>query len=558
MSDAPQRYTSDYLIIGSGIAGLSAALYAAEHGNVIVVTKKEIEDCNTSWAQGGIACVLDDEDSFDEHVQDTLKAGAGLCKEDVVRQIVEEGPARIKDLRKWGFQATLMSDITEDSADGEGLHLGREGGHSKRRVLHAGDITGREIIRTLRDACLKHDRITIQTDQQAVDLISSRRLGQDGPNQCLGAWMMDRKSYVINTYLSRFTILATGGAGKVYLYSSNPDVACGEGVSMAYRAYAEVANMEFYQFHPTILHHPKAKSFLISEAVRGEGAVLKMKRGGAYEEFMQDYHELGSLATRDIVARAIDRELKKSGQPCAYLDATHHDADFLRNRFPNIMDMCASIGIDMATDLIPVVPAAHYCCGGVRAEVSGATCVQGLYAVGEVACTGMHGANRLASNSLLEGLVMGAESVKHCESIRNDLNTRHLESDSTSIVRDWSCSDAKDPDELVVLSHNWDEIRRFMWDYVGIFRTDKRLQRAKNRVRNIRKEIELFYWNYTLTPDLIELRGMASVAEMIIDCAQARRESIGLHFNADCPPGVSGSGQKDNVLRRPGFERTLH
>ncbi len=556
VSKSPERVSTDYLIIGSGIGGLSSALHAAAHGQVVLVTKKQVTDCNTSWAQGGIACVLSDEDSFDDHVQDTLKAGAGLCKEDVVRQIIQQGPDRMEELVDLGFQGTRKGEMNKQSENPEELDLGREGGHSKRRVVHSGDITGQEIIRVLRESCEKHPNITILENHQAVDLIVSRRMGWDGPNQCLGAWVLDRQTFAIGTYLSKFTILATGGAGKVYLYSSNPDIACGEGVAMAYRAYAEIANMEFYQFHPTILHHPHAKSFLISEAVRGEGAVLKRRKGDALVEFMDQYHELGSLATRDIVARAIDRELKKSGQACVYLDISSKSERFLKKRFPNIFSTCQQIGVNMAKDPIPVVPAAHYCCGGVRTDINGATCVDGLYAVGEVGCTGLHGANRLASNGLLEGLVIAHNAIQHARSV--DIDTRHLETSSSRIVRDWSSGDAKDLDEMIVLSHNWDEIRRFMWDYVGIFRTDKRLQRAKNRVRNIRKEIEHFYWDYTLTPDLVELRGMASVAEMIIDCAQARRESVGLHFNADCQPALPGVASKESILRRPGFERTLH
>jgi L-aspartate oxidase len=354
-------------------------------------------------------------------------------------------------------------------------------------------------------------------------------------------------------------VLATGGAGKVYLYTSNPDVACGEGIAMAYRAYAEVANMEFYQFHPTCLYHPKAKSFLVSEAVRGEGAELKVRdRKGQLQPFMHKYHELGSLAPRDIVARAIDRELKRSGHPCVYLDITHHDKDYLQKRFPNIYATCAKYDIEMEKDPIPVVPAAHYCCGGVATDVAGQTGVRGLFAIGEVACTGLHGANRLASNSLLEGLVMAHECATRIEAHYGEFDDRHLATDTSRPVPGWNPGSAVDPDEHIVVYHNWDEIRRFMWDYVGIFRTNKRLQRAKTRVRNIRKEIEHFYWDFTLTPDLVELRNMASVAEMIIDCALARRESIGLHFNADCPTGDPETADKETILRRPGFQRTLY
>ncbi len=556
---AVERYKSDYLIIGSGIAGLSAALHAADHGSVILVTKQKVADCNSYWAQGGIACVLDDDDSFDAHYEDTLEAGAGLCKQDVVRHIVENGPARVRELIDLGFHYTRRWEVGDvaQGEDPDAADLGREGGHSKRRVMHSGDITGREIIRVLHDACRKRDNITICEDHQAVDLICSRRLGWDGPNRALGAWVLDRNTYATHTFLSRHVILASGGAGKVYLYSSNPDVACGEGVAMAYRAYTEIANMEFFQFHPTILHHPRAKSFLISEAVRGEGGVLKTRRHGELVEFMHEYDKNGSLATRDIVARAIDRELKKSGRPCVFLDITRHSEENLKKRFPNIFATCAEVGLNMATDPIPVVPAAHYCCGGVRTDVHGRTCVENLYAIGEVGCTGLHGANRLASNSLLEALVLAHNAVQ--ASIREDnVDTRHWDDDSARRIRDWSAGDAQDPDEMIVIYHNWDEIRRFMWDYVGIFRTSKRLERAKSRVRNIRKEIEHFYWDFTLTPELCELRNMASVAEMIIDSALARKESVGLHYNLDCPPPLPGMAVPETILRRPGFEKVLH
>jgi L-aspartate oxidase len=557
LSIPQQRLTCDYLVIGSGAAGLTAALKAAEIGSVLVITKKGASDCTSSWAQGGVSCVIDDEDSFESHVQDTLRAGAFLCKEDVVRHIVEAGPKRIQKLIDLGVQFTRRGDIEEGSSDGEAYDLGAEGGHSHRRILHAGDITGREIMRALIDACEKRAGITILDEHQAVDLISSRCLDWDGANRCLGAYVLDRRTSTVHTILSRFVILATGGAGKAYLYTSNPDVACGEGIAMAYRAYAEIANMEFFQFHPTCLYHPMAGSFLISEAVRGEGAVLKIKQGDEYVEFMENYDERASLAPRDIVARAIDRELKKSGQPCVYLDIRHHGEAFLKKRFPNIFAACESFGYNMATDLIPVVPAAHYCCGGVRNDINGVTCVENLYAIGEVGCTGLHGANRLASNSLLEALVLGNNAVEHSEKCFAEADVRHLNNGQRP-VPDWNANDAADPDELIVVYHNWDEIRRFMWDYVGIFRTTKRLQRAKTRIRNIRKEIEHFYWDFTITADLIELRNMASVAEMIIDSALARQESIGLHYNHDFPVVDGKNSKKETILRRPGFQKELY
>lgn len=554
-----QRFICDYLIIGSGCAGLMSAIKASAHGSVIVITKKRARDCNSNWAQGGIASVTDQADSFDAHLQDTLTAGAGLCREDVAREIVQAGPGRIQELLDLGIRFTSRGGLPNGADSGaKEFDLGREGGHSARRILHAGDVTGEELIRVLLERCAASPNIRLLENHQAVDLISSRRLDWDGPNRCLGAFVLDRETRVVHTFLSKFVILATGGAGKVYLYTSNPDIACGEGVAMAYRAYAEIANMEFFQFHPTCMYHSQAKSFLISEAVRGEGAVLKCRRGGDVVEFMKAHHDRASLAPRDIVGRAIDRELKKSGDACVYLDIRHRSKDFLKQRFPNIFATCLELGINMAEQLIPVVPAAHYCCGGVRADVNGRTCVDHLYAVGEVACTGFHGANRLASNSLLEALVLAHNAVCETAATINDVDARHLEMESKRNIPGWSSGNATDPDELIVVYHNWDEIRRFMWDYVGIFRTTKRLQRAKTRIRSIRKEIEHFYWDFILAPDLVELRNMASVAEMIIDSALARHESIGLHYNADCPVADPDKAQKETILHRPGFERTLH
>lgn len=543
-----KRIHSEYLIIGSGLAGLTAALEAAKFGQVIVITKSRAEDCNTHYAQGGIACVVDENDTFDAHVSDTITAGAGLCHPDVVREIVMAGPARVRDLEQYGLNFTRQGDIHDSVSpeQAQQFDLGREGGHSARRVLHAGDITGREVSDVLLARCRANQNITILENHLAVDLITTRHLTWRGENCCLGAYVMDSTSHEIKTFISRFTFLATGGAGKVYLCTCNPDIACGDGVAMAYRASAEIANMEFYQFHPTILFHPKAKSFLISEAVRGEGAILKVKRHGEYVEFMQDYHELKSLAPRDIVARAIDNELKRTGQDCAWLDIRHKSEDFLRKRFPNIFQECLRFGVNMATDLIPVVPAAHYCCGGVRTDVNGVSTVKALYAIGEVGCTGLHGANRLASNSLLEAMVVGFNAVKHSHECPESVPAIDDE-----LIPDWQHGDAVNSDEQIVISHNWDEIRRFMWDYVGIVRTDKRLERAKNRIRMLRKEIEKYYWNFLLTPDLVELRNLASVAEMIIDSAIARHESRGLHYNLDYPVANSTLAGKDTILRRP-------
>jgi L-aspartate oxidase len=539
-----RRIRCEYLVIGSGIAGLSAALRAAQYGTVTVISKADADECNTRYAQGGVACVIAEGDSFEAHVQDTLYAGAGLCHPDVVREIVRSGPDCIRNLLDWGIHFTRSEEIDDENGGvtTHGFDLGREGGHSQRRVLHSGDITGQEIVRVLLQRCRENPRITLLEHHIAVDLISTRLLVWEGESRCLGAYVLDRK---IKTFISNYTILATGGAGKAYLYTSNPDIASGDGVAMAYRAYADIRNMEFFQFHPTCLYHPQAKSFLISEAVRGEGGILKVRRGGKLQEFMNDYHEMGSLAPRDIVARAIDNELKRTGQPCAFVDITHCDEAFLRKRFPNIFAKCLEFGVNMATDPIPVVPAAHYCCGGVKTDVNGCSTVRNLYAVGEVGCTGLHGANRLASNSLLEAMVVARNAIEH---------TRQAPAPpypiADSDIPDWSSGDAVDSDEQIVISHNWDEIRRFMWDYVGIVRTNKRLQRAKNRIRLLRKEIERYYWDFIITSDLVELRNLASVAEMIIDSALARRESRGLHFNTDYPVCTDSPG-KDTILRRP-------
>ena len=545
-----QRVYCDYLIIGSGLAGLTAALQAAEHGKqVMVITKASAEQCNTRYAQGGIACVVDHDDTFEAHIADTLTAGAGLCHPDVVRGIITAGPDRIKDLEKYGLKFTRRGEVRETNSTSQAneFDLGREGGHSARRILHAGDITGREVSDVLLARCRENPNITILEYHLAVDLITSRHFDWRSENACYGAYVMDTKTHVIKTFISKFTFLATGGAGKVYLCTCNPDVACGDGIAMAYRASAEIANMEFYQFHPTILFHPQAKSFLISEAVRGEGAILKIRKGGKFIEFMQKYHPLKSLAPRDIVARAIDNELKRTGEECAWLDITHKSEEFLRKRFPNIFNECLKYGINMAKDLIPVVPAAHYCCGGVRTDINGVTTVKGLYAIGEVGCTGLHGANRLASNSLLEATVVGYNAVQH------SLTAEPPDSlPDTDIVPDWQHGNAVNSDEMIVITHNWNEIRRFMWDYVGIVRTNKRLERAKNRIRLLRQEIEKYYWNFLLTPDLIELRNLASVAEMIIDSAMARKESRGLHYNLDCEScDKLHSEPVDTIIRRP-------
>lgn len=539
----------DHLVIGSGLAGLSSALHLAESGrSVAVLTKREIYECNSRLAQGGVACVIDELDSFDEHVKDTLVAGAGLCDVGAVRAIVEAGPARIRELIELGAKFTTRGDLGFKE-DAQEYDLGREGGHHKRRVLHAGDITGAELERVMIDAVRSRPNIKVFEFHVAIDLIVTSRLDIGGPNRCLGAYALDVKSGRILTFLSYSTTVACGGAGKVYLYTSNPDVACGSGIAMAYRAGAKIANMEFIQFHPTILHHPKIRSFLISEALRGEGAVLKCRdsRDSEPVEFMQKYHPMKSLAPRDVVARAIDSEMKRTGEECVYLDIRHLGEAALRRRFPNIFEKCLEAGINMAKDLIPVVPAAHFVCGGIKTDVNGASSIQGLYAVGESGCTGLHGANRLASNSLLEALVVSKFSA-------DDINAKfelfRKSRPPAAAALNWMTGNATDSDEQVLIAHNWDEIRRFMWDYVGIYRTNKRLERAKNRIKLIRKEIEKYYWDFLITADLVELRNIATVAELIIDCALRRHESRGLNYNADYPYRDPELDCVDTIIQR--------
>ena len=529
----------DFLVLGSGIAGLFFALRAAPHGRVAVVTKKGSAESNTNYAQGGIASVTSKEDTVEMHVRDTLLAGAGLCNEPVVRAIVGEGPPRIQELIQLGMKFTERE--IPNSHGARELDLGREGGHSKRRILHAKDITGREIEAALLAACEKQPNIEIFENHFAIDLITTQKLGLAGENRCLGAYVLPRGSREVITFSAPMVVLATGGCGKVYLYTTNPDIATGDGVAMAYRAGATISNMEFIQFHPTCMYHPKAKSFLISEAVRGEGGILKTPDGAA---FMDKYHELKSLAPRDIVARAIDSEMKRTGADNVALDITHKSAPFLMSRFPNIYQTCLQYGLDMTKEPIPVVPAAHYQCGGVRTNVDGETEIPGLYAVGEVACTGLHGANRLASNSLLEALVCGHRAAQ--KALQTPLVRLSVP------IPDWQSGQAEDPDEMVVVSHNWDEIRRLMWDYVSIVRTNKRLQRARSRIAHLQEEIQEYYWDFTVTPDLLELRNIATVAELIVACALQRPESRGLHYNLDFPKPDPAWAQRDTFMRRTG------
>ncbi len=519
---------SDFLVVGSGVAGLTFAIKAAERGDVLLLTKREAQDSNTLWAQGGIAAVMDPEDTSQAHVADTLDAGAGLCHRVVVEICATEGPDRIRELVEYG--------ATFDTAADGSLSLTREGGHSTRRVVHAADATGREVERALLARAKSHPRIRVLEQTTAIDLIMLSRFG--GPELCAGVYALDTNTGKVETYLAKATILATGGAGKVYLYTSNPDVATGDGVAMAYRAGAEVGNMEFYQFHPTCLYHPKAKSFLITEALRGEGAILRLLDG---TPFMDKHDPRKDLAPRDIVARAIDFEMKRTGSDHVLLDITHKPKDFILEHFPTIESECRKWGIDITREPIPVVPAAHYMCGGITTNLHGQTTIPGLWAIGECAFTGLHGANRLASNSLLEGLVFG-----HRAALR--LVDSVLEAKLPD-VPDWNPGSAVASDQAVVVTHDWDELRRTMWNYVGIVRSDDRLRRANRRITLLQEEIREYYWRHLVTRDLLELRNIATVAQLIVECAAARRESRGLHFTVDYPNLDVGS-PSDTIIKR--------
>lgn len=533
----------DFLVIGSGIAGLSYALKCAELGEVVIVTKKKDVDTATNLAQGGIAAVLEEDDSVASHVEDTLISGAGLCDEAVVRMVVEDGPDRVQDLIDLGVA------FVRDKGNSSGYSLGREGGHSHRRVAHAYDLTGREIERALLDRVRGHDRIRLLEEHVVVDLLlvqgKVEGWGAFNDKKCVGAYVM-AGSGVVEPYMAKITALCCGGVGKVYLYTTNPDIATGDGVAMAFRAGAEVQNMEFVQFHPTCLYHSEEKNFLISEAVRGEGGVLV---GADGIPFMGKYDDRKDLATRDTVARAIDKELKETGEDCVFLDISHREAEYLKDRFPTIYKRCLNRGIDITKDKIPVVPAAHYMCGGVKTDKYGRSSVPGLLVLGETACTGLHGGNRLASNSLLEAVVFADSAAKYCSKVWSELQKQNnLSADK------WVSGDARKLSEEILINHNWDSIRRVMWNYVGIVRSTERLALAKKRMEFIYAEIDLHYREYIVTPNMVELRNISLVALLIIQSAMYRKESRGLHYMMDYPDQSSSLVQ--TVFRKSDSKNT--
>ena len=517
-----QHFGHDVLIIGSGAAGLTLALTLPDNLRIAVLSKGELDSGSTPQAQGGVAGVLHDQDTVESHVQDTLVAGAGLCREDAVRFTVEHSRAALEWLIEQGVPFTREEAIDEDN--GFGLHLTREGGHSHRRIIHAADATGAAIFTTLLAKAQQRPNIELLENRVAVDLITENKLGREG-RRCLGAYVLNRMTGEVDTFAARFVVLACGGAAKVYLYTSNPDGNTGDGIAMAWRAGCRVGNLEFNQFHPTCLYHPQAKNFLITEALRGEGALLKLPNG---ERFMPRFDERAELAPRDVVARAIDHEMKRLGIDCVYLDISHKPAAFIREHFPTVYERCLDFGIDITRQPIPVVPAAHYTCGGVLVDQHGLTDVPDLYAIGETSFTGLHGANRLASNSLLECFV-------YARSAAQDMLSKLDATELPVSLPSWDASQVTDSDEDVIIAHNWDELRRFMWDYVGIVRTSKRLMRAQHRVRLLLAEIDEFYSNYRVTRDLIELRNLALVADLMIRSAMQRKESRGLHYTLDYP-----------------------
>ncbi|RZW48858.1 L-aspartate oxidase [Escherichia coli] len=527
MNTLPE-HSCDVLIIGSGAAGLSLALRLADQHQVIVLSKGPVTEGSTFYAQGGIAAVFDETDSIDSHVEDTLIAGAGICD----RHAVEFVTSNARSCVQWLIDQGVLFDTHIQPNGAESYHLTREGGHSHRRILHAADATGREVETTLVSKALNHPNIRVLERSNAVDLIVSDKIGLPGTRRVVGAWVWNRNKETVETCHAKAVVLATGGASKVYQYTTNPDISSGDGIAMAWRAGCRVANLEFNQFHPTALYHPQARNFLLTEALRGEGAYLKRPDG---TRFMPDFDDRGELAPRDIVARAIDHEMKRLGADCMFLDISHKPADFIRQHFPMIYEKLLGLGIDLTQEPVPIVPAAHYTCGGVMVDDHGRTDVEGLYAIGEVSYTGLHGANRMASNSLLECLVYGwsaAEDITRCMPYAHGVST----------LPPWDESRVENPDERVVIQHNWHELRLFMWDYVGIVRTTKRLERALRRITMLQQEIDEYYAHFRVSNNLLELRNLVQVAELIVRCAMMRKESRGLHFTLDYPELLTHSG----------------